>query len=582
MSKPQSLPGVSLDASAAVADADASAAVADADASAAVGDPDGDAADAGPAVEDAVDEEQDSRGAGTSAVALLPLICPICDTRYPADFRVCPRDTARLEDAEDDTADPLIGAVIGGSYEIVRPIGEGGMARVYEARHVRLSGKRFAVKILHASYAAQPTVVARFQREAEACAAIDHPNVVDVYDVHRTADGQPYLVTEFLDGQDLGSMLEGRGKLEPAIAVHIGRELCRALSAAHARGIIHRDMKPENVFVMGDERAPQVKVLDFGISKIMEDRSSALTRTGTIVGTPAYISPEQAAGRPVDQRTDIYAVGAILYRALTGRLPFDGESTAQILSAVLAGNAPRPRTLEPAISDTLEMTLQRAMAVSPTARFATMQELEQELAFEEQELEPPGQQLEPARELARTEPGEELPPSDSSGASARLQRATRRSSSRLRSPNAREARRSRPTVIVSSLILCLWATACLTHPLALWLGQDAKQGSGSAARLLFVLLGVAIVAAGPTVLWIRYLMRVWPNAMAVLELARLLRLMVAAAVGTYASVSLLAGLFTLAGALELSGLALSAFLAVASFGAGSIVAGFRLRLQRRS
>src|SRR5262249_28837103 len=154
----------------------------------------------------------------------------------------------------------------GDSLRIVRMIGEGGTARVYQARHIRLESKEFAVKVLHARYASNATVIARFQREAESAAAIGHPGIVDVYDVHRAPDGRPYLVTELLDGRDFGSLLKERGKVEVALAVRIARQLCRALSAAHKRGVVHRDMKPENVFLVGPPENPTVKVLDFGIS----------------------------------------------------------------------------------------------------------------------------------------------------------------------------------------------------------------------------------------------------------------------------------------------------------------------------
>src|SRR5579859_5378529 len=189
----------------------------------------------------------------------LPKACPQCKHRYPADFKVCPRDASPLIDAPDDT-DPLVGTTLGDAYQIVRVIGEGGMGRVYEARHTRLSNKRFAVKMLHQEYSRNQDVVARLQREAEAASGIGHPNVVDVYDVHHTEDGRPYLVGEFLEGEEFGEFLQRASKIGAPLAVRIVRQVCRALGAAHARGVVHRDMKPENVFLTGNLQNPNVKV----------------------------------------------------------------------------------------------------------------------------------------------------------------------------------------------------------------------------------------------------------------------------------------------------------------------------------
>src|SRR5690242_12327070 len=212
-----------------------------------------------------------------SLSGVMPKACPSCQARYPADFKVCPRDASPLVDAPDDGSDPLLGVTLGDAYRIVRMIGEGGMGRVYEARHTRLGNKRFAVKMLHAEYARQADVVARFQREAEAASGIAHPNVVDVYDVHHTEEGLPYMVGEFL---------ERTGKIAVPLAIRIVRQLCRALGAAHARGVVHRDMKPENVFLVGNMQRPTVKIIDFGISKVGDAGGTALTRTGMIMGTP--------------------------------------------------------------------------------------------------------------------------------------------------------------------------------------------------------------------------------------------------------------------------------------------------------
>ncbi|HEV8551715.1 MAG TPA: serine/threonine-protein kinase, partial [Polyangiaceae bacterium] len=297
-----------------------------------------------------------------SSSSLMSRRCPVCDGRFPADFRVCPRDAVALEDAPEGE-DPLVGQVLADSYEVTRLLGEGGMGRVYEARHTRLTGKRFAVKLLHSDLARQPEVVTRFQREAEAASGIQHPNVLSVHDVNVTLDGQPYIVTELLQGEELGEYLERVGKLPVADAVRVVRQICKALGAAHDSGVVHRDVKPENVFLTGDLKRLEhatVKVIDFGISKVAQAGGESLTKTGMVMGTPDYMPPEQARGDRVDARADIYAVGAILYRALTGKKPFEGLDPMATLTAVLVQEPGRPSSVNPDVPLALELVIQRA------------------------------------------------------------------------------------------------------------------------------------------------------------------------------------------------------------------------------
>jgi serine/threonine protein kinase len=279
--------------------------------------------------------------------------------------------------------DALVGTTLSGNYKVLRVIGEGGMGRVYEAQHTRIAGKRFAIKLLHPEYARQPGVLARFQREAEASAAISHPNVMGVYDVDRTPEGSPFMVSELLEGHDFSKQLEKEPRITHAQAVNIARQVCRALQAAHDKGVIHRDVKPENVFITGPVDQPTVKVLDFGISRLEGDGSSSLTKTGMVIGTPAYMPPEQAAGKTIDGRVDVYGVGAILYRALTGRLPYGDDEPTVTIAKLLTSEPERPRQIAPDIPESLEMIIQKAMAREPDRRFQTLRELEQALeAFE--------------------------------------------------------------------------------------------------------------------------------------------------------------------------------------------------------
>ena len=215
----------------------------------------------------------------------------------------------------------LVGSVVDGRYRIERVLGTGGMGAVYEAEHVEI-GKKVALKVLHPQFSRQADLVARFRREARAASKVGHPNIVDVTDSGTTPDGDVYFVMERLDGLDLGEVLRHERRVAPDRVVAIGTQVCRALSAAHAAGIIHRDLKPENIFLVSREGVPDfVKVLDFGIAKQdMGNQNSPrrLTTPGIAMGTPEYMAPEQAAGKAIDGRVDIYSVGAILYEMLTG------------------------------------------------------------------------------------------------------------------------------------------------------------------------------------------------------------------------------------------------------------------------
>ena len=273
--------------------------------------------------------------------------------------------------------DDLVATTLNDTYVVERVLGEGGMGKVYQARHTRIPQKRFALKVLRPEFARDSDVLSRFQREAEAAASISHPHVMGVYDVDRTPQGWAYLVCEYLDGIDLAGHLQHVGTLSVDSAVHIAYQVCEALEAAHARGVIHRDLKPQNVFLVGDFRAgvpprPFVKVLDFGLSKFLDRSDTQLTKTGVIMGTPAFMSPEQARGEPADHRADIYGVGAVLYSALTGRPPFDEDTPQMTVLAVMSRDPPRPRSIDPSISEHLELIIQRAMAKDPADRYPDM------------------------------------------------------------------------------------------------------------------------------------------------------------------------------------------------------------------
>ncbi len=224
-----------------------------------------------------------------------------------------------------------------------RLFGEGGMGRVYEAEHIDI-GRRVALKILHPAYSQTPDLVERLRREARAASKISHPNVVDVTDSGTTPDGAFFFVMEYLEGIELGELIYREGKLDVGRALHVGAQICRALQAAHEVNVIHRDLKPENVLILNrDGQTDFVKVLDFGIAKSGTDGDfenekdtngdvrRRLTHPGMTMGTPEYMAPEQAAGKPADPRSDVYAVGGLLYEMLTGKAPYEGSNFMEIL-----------------------------------------------------------------------------------------------------------------------------------------------------------------------------------------------------------------------------------------------------------
>jgi eukaryotic-like serine/threonine-protein kinase len=256
-----------------------------------------------------------------------------------------------------------------GSYELVARIGEGGMGTVYAAVHVGL-GKRVAIKTLRTAFAADDDVRARFVREGKAAVAVRHPNVVDVDDVG-VHEGIPYLVMELLEGESLAAMLGRRQRLSPQETADIVVPVLSAMAESHRAGVVHRDLKPDNIFLArGAGGLPVPKVLDFGISKLLETQSFRLTGEKAMLGTPYYMAPEQASSaRDVDARSDLYAIGVILYHALSGRVPFAGSSLAQVLSLILHAPPVPLQERAPDVPPALERVVLRAMEKDPALRF---------------------------------------------------------------------------------------------------------------------------------------------------------------------------------------------------------------------
>jgi serine/threonine-protein kinase len=274
-----------------------------------------------------------------------------------------------------------VGTVVDGKYEIVRLLGRGGMGEVYEARH-RVLGRRVAVKLLHPVMSIVADVLRRFENEARAAGSLEHENVAAVFDVGVLPDGARFLVMEYLDGTDLDRLLARTGPLPIARAVDLVVQVCRGLAVVHARGIVHRDLKPANLFLLRRaDGGDLVKVIDFGIAKLRGmDRAGATTEVGVPLGTAYYMSPEQARGDvDVDRRTDVYALGVILFELLTGRRPHEGQSVLQILAAVLSEAPPPLRSLRPEAPEALAAVVARALAKDAGARHATVEALADDL-----------------------------------------------------------------------------------------------------------------------------------------------------------------------------------------------------------
>lgn len=266
------------------------------------------------------------------------MTCSVCRAVYRSGFPRCPKDGGILTPFE---VDPLEGSTFVDRYQIEAFVGEGAMGRVYRARHSRMSGRIFAVKVMFGDLAADHKMRSRFAHEAEASSRLNHPNLVSVVDFGETPDGLLYLVMDFIEGKNLADMLEGGRGLPEARVVQLLAGIAAGLEHAHEQGLIHRDLKTENVVVVNEGGREIPRVVDFGIAKLTEADSGEqkLTAQGCVVGTPAYMSPEQACGEPLDIRSDLFSLGLIVYELLAGRKPFDG-SPMEVARQNISSNPP--------------------------------------------------------------------------------------------------------------------------------------------------------------------------------------------------------------------------------------------------
>jgi serine/threonine-protein kinase len=267
----------------------------------------------------------------------------------------------------------MVGEVLAERYELEELVGTGGMSSVFRA-HDKLLDRKVALKVLHQQYGEDAEYVERFRREARSVASLSHPNIVTVID-RGEHEGRQFIVFEYVEGDNLKRLIERRGPAPTATALELGMQIARGLSFAHQQGLVHRDVKPQNVLLNGDGEA---KVTDFGIARSL-DVKHGMTQTGTVLGTSDYIAPEQAQGQMVDEHTDVYSLGVVLYELLTSEVPFPGENFVAVAMRHINEPPPSIRDKRPDVPPRVEAAVQRAMAKDPADRFPTMAEFCREL-----------------------------------------------------------------------------------------------------------------------------------------------------------------------------------------------------------
>ncbi len=301
--------------------------------------------------------------------------CTICGAEWEDETKFCPNDGSTLRSVE---GSDLIGSIIGGNYHIEKKLGEGGMGAVYLGEHVKM-GRKSAIKVMTQAMANDPEAIARFNREATNAARINHPNVCAIYDFGETPDGTIFLAMEFIEGDTLGDVLTTAGGPLPLDrAANILDQTADALQAAHDLGIVHRDLKPDNIMIAKSRGNDLVKVVDFGIAKAMGgEEGQKVTKTGLVIGTPEYMSPEQLSGDVLDGRSDVYSLALVFFRVITGTLPFPAESAQETMIKRLTDD---PLTLEQALPGgsfppALQTVMDHALQRMPGDRFKHATEL---------------------------------------------------------------------------------------------------------------------------------------------------------------------------------------------------------------
>ncbi|MBL8150847.1 MAG: serine/threonine protein kinase [Blastocatellia bacterium] len=331
--------------------------------------------------------------------------CPVCKREFSDDATFCTFDGQRLIAEQDNKMsqqnqtnqtkkDRFLGITIDGKYLVEEMVGQGGMGNVYKAKHLQMDST-VAIKILHPHLISDQTSVERFRREARAARTVNHPNAIQVLDFGVSSDNTVYLVMEFLEGLSLRKVIDLEKPMPADRVVKIMRQACDALDAAHNQNIIHRDLKPDNIIITGYKAPTElVKVLDFSIAKLrMGEKGGDLTQAGMVVGTPQYMSPEQAEGKELDSRSDLYSLGVMLYEMLTGQLPFKAATpVALVLKHIHAAPRP-PRELVETLPQSIESVVLKALAKKREERQQSVldlaAELEQALTVKDLPVTPP-------------------------------------------------------------------------------------------------------------------------------------------------------------------------------------------------
>ena len=297
-----------------------------------------------------------------NSIADSALFCNTCGLEVPSEIT----QEAR---ARSPATDPLIGSTIDGKYQLYAKLGSGGMGAVYRARRT-LIGDDVAIKILHFNQNDSPEWE-RFRREAQAAARLKHAHAVSIFDFGISRDGRQYLVMELVEGESLRQVIKRQGRLPPAFAAEIVTQVCAALDEAHRHNIVHRDIKPDNILVDLQNSKPKVTVLDFGIAKLRGESTGTLTQTGSVLGTPHYMSPEQCLGEELDGRSDVYSLGIVVYEMLTGVVPFNAPISTAVVVQHVNQSPPSLRSSNPDIPWTVERAVLHALEKKPDARPAT-------------------------------------------------------------------------------------------------------------------------------------------------------------------------------------------------------------------
>ena len=326
-------------------------------------------------------------------------LCPSCGREFPDNVKFCQSDGTALR-SKSASAD-LVGQVIADRYHIVKKLGEGGMGAVYLGEHVKM-GRKSAIKVMAASMSQDPDAISRFNREAANASRISHVNVCQVYDFGETPEGLIYLAMEFIEGKSLKDVIEEEGALNAVRAASILKQSAEALQAAHDLGIVHRDIKPDNIMVVkARDGSDVVKVVDFGIARAVggDESGQKVTKTGLVVGTPEYMSPEQLSGDKLDGRSDIYSLALVLYRMLTGELPFKADSAQEVMIKRLTDD---PLPLEEARPDLsfppkLQLVMNNALARMPAERYQSASEFGRDTMDAVAGMAPPQTRVAPAQ-----------------------------------------------------------------------------------------------------------------------------------------------------------------------------------------